>query len=353
MASDYYNILGVQKSASQEEIKKAFHKLAHKYHPDKQGGDEAKFKEINEAYQVLGDESKRREYDTYGRTFNGAGGGAGPDMSGFGGFGNMHGVDLGDIFGDFFSGGFGGQRTPRGSDISLDVELSFEESVFGVERTVVIQKTGSCDTCAGSGAKPGSKMKTCAQCNGKGRVNEMHRSFLGTFSTVHTCGSCQGSGKVPEEVCASCRGAGVIRKQEEIHLSIPPGMEDGEMIRMSGRGEAIAHGVAGDLYVRIHVRPHKVFRRDGTNLVMTLDVKLSDALLGGMYSTTGLDGKPIAISVPAGVKFGDVLRMKGRGIPTPTHGKQGDLLIQVNITTPSKLSSKARKLVEELRKEGM
>ena len=204
MAKDYYQTLGVEKKATKEEIKKAFHKLAHKYHPDKKGGDEAKFKEVNEAYQTLTDDAKRSQYDTYGST---DGGGGAQGYGGFGGFGGgsgqgFDGVDLGDIFNDFFGGGFanqGGRRVERGSDISIDIELSFVESIRGAVRKVIIGKTSLCDICSGSGAKPGSKLKKCETCNGKGKVTEMRRSFLGTFSTVSTCSICNGKGEVPEE----------------------------------------------------------------------------------------------------------------------------------------------------------
>ncbi len=355
MAKDYYEILGVDRKASQDDIKKAFRKLAHQYHPDKKGGNEAKFKEASEAYQVLSDENKRREYDTYGHTFNGAGP-QGAGFGGFGGFGNsgFDGVDLGDIFNDFFGGGFanqGGQRVERGSDISIDIEVSFEESVFGTNRKVVLGKTSQCDTCIGSGAKPGSKMKKCSQCNGKGKVTEQRKSFLGTFSTVRTCDSCRGKGEMAEEKCKTCSGVGVSKKQEEIAITIPPGIQDGEMIRMSGKGEGVAQGIPGDLYIKIHVKPHSLYHREGYNLVMNLDVKLTDALLGALYTIKSLEGKSLEVKIPEGVKFGDVLRMKEKGIPH-NRGK-GDILININIKTPSRISSKAKKLIEELKGEGI
>ena len=361
MAKDYYEVLGIDRKASKDDVKKAFHKLAHKYHPDKKGGDEAKFKEVNEAYQVLTDENKRREYDTYGHTFSGAGPGTGSGFEGgFGGFGGagqgFDGVDLGDIFNDFFGGGFsgqGGNRVERGSDISIDIEISFEESAFGASRKVVIGKTSQCDTCHGSGAKPGSKMKKCATCNGKGKITEMRKSFLGTFSTVRPCSVCAGKGEIPEEKCKTCGGIGIEKKQEGIAIGIPPGIQDGEMIRMSGRGEGVAHGIPGDLYVKIHVKPHTIYRREGSNLVMDLDVKLSDALLGATYMSKSLDGKLLEIKIPEGVKFGDVLRMKEKGIPNAQRGRAGDILININIKTPTRLSTKAKKLLEELKEEGI
>ena len=355
MSKDYYQTLGVPKSATKEEIKKAFHKLAHKYHPDKNKGEEAKFKEVNEAYQVLSDDKKREAFDSYGSDFaNQAGGGGSPYGQGFSG-GGFEGVDLGDIFNNFFGAGFGGggERTERGRDISIDIEISFEESVFGTTRKVLLNKASLCSVCAGSGAKPGTKTKKCTTCNGKGRVNEMRKSFLGTFSTVATCSTCAGKGEVPDEKCKHCGGVGIEKKQEEITITIPPGLQNGEMLRMSGKGEAVAKGIAGDLYIKLHVTPHALYHREGGNLVMTLDVKLSDALLGATYSVKGIDGKMMDVRIPEGVQFGDILRMKEKGVPNPGRGRTGDILIHVHIKTPTKLSSKARKAIEELKHEGI
>lgn len=352
MAKDYYKILGVEKNASQEEIKKAFRKLAHKYHPDK-GGDEKKFKEANEAYQILSDEKKRAEYDTYGSV---GGGHGGFDPSGFGGFQGgqgFEGVDLNDIFGDLFGGGFGGgRREPRrGHDISVDLEISFPEGVFGVERRVFITKTSACDTCHGSGAKPGTKMKACAECNGKGQVQETKRSFLGTFSHVRECSVCAGTGKIPEEKCTVCKGHGVVRKQGEILIRVPAGIQNGEMVRLAGAGEAVPHGSNGDLYVRVRIAPHKVFTREGNDLAMKLPIKLSDALLGAEYPIETLDGS-ITLKIPKGISSGEILRVRGKGVPFGEK-RRGDLLITVTIKTPSVLSAHAHKLVEELRSEGL
>ncbi len=261
---DYYNLLGVDKSASKDDIKKAFYKLAAKYHPDKKGGDEAKFKEINEAYQTLSDEKKRKEYDTYGQTFNGQG----PMGGGQGGFGGFNASDfadmqfdfgdLGDIFGDMFGGGFGGQRQKRGRDISLEIDVPFSEAIFGTERNVLLSKVSTCDSCTGSGAKPGTKKKTCTTCNGQGKVHDVKRTFMGNFQSVRTCDACNGVGQIPEEKCSTCKGNGVFSKREEVNIGIPAGISNGEMIRMTGMGEAVAQGVTGDLYVKINVIPHKI-----------------------------------------------------------------------------------------------
>ncbi len=355
---DYYKSLGVEKDASADEIKKAFRKLAHKHHPDK-GGDEKKFKEASEAYQVLSDEKKRAEYDTYGsgggnQGFSGGQGGF--DFSGFtGGFNSQgfEGVDLNDIFGDIFGGRRGrtSSRERRGRDISVDMQLSFKEAVFGVERTVYVTKTSLCKECHGSGGKPGSKMNTCAQCKGKGEIHETKQSFLGTISQVRECGACTGTGKVPDEKCHSCKGAGVVRREEEIIIRIPSGIEHGEAVRLTGAGEAVLGGTAGDLYVRIYVTPHKVFKREGEHLTMTLQVKLTDALLGAEYPIETLDGT-IKLTIPRGISSGEVLRVRGKGVPF-SEKHRGDLLIKVEIKTPAKLSRNAQKLVEELRNEGI
>ncbi|MBI5078034.1 MAG: molecular chaperone DnaJ [Candidatus Yonathbacteria bacterium] len=349
MAKDYYKTLGVEKNASQDEIKKAFRTLAHKYHPDK-GGDEKKFKEASEAYQVLSDEKKRSEYDTYGSAGPGRGNGFGQggfDSSGFQGF---EGVDINDIFGDFFGGGRR-EQVHRGRDISVDIEISFSEAVFGVEHKVRITKTSSCDTCHGSGAKPGTKTKECAKCKGKGRTQESVRTILGTFAQERECSACHGSGKIPEEKCTACKGAGVARKEEQITIRVPAGIQNGEQVRLTGAGEAIQNGKTGDLYVRIHVAPHKVFRREGYNLVMALSVKLTDAILGAEYPIQTLDGE-IKLKIPRGVSSGEVLRVREKGVPVDSK-RRGDLLIKLDIKNPAKLSRTAEKLIEDLRKEGI
>lgn len=354
---NYYDILGVDKKASKDDIKKAFHKLAHKYHPDKKGGDDARFKEVSEAYSVLSDDKKRAEYDSYGRVFSGAGPGAqGQDFNGFDFSGFQQGfedMNFGDIFGDIF-GGFSGnprERMRRGSDIAIDMQLTFPESIFGTERTVLVTKGTRCATCEGTGAKPGTEMKTCETCNGKGKIHETRRSFLGSVSVTRACATCEGRGKIPKEKCALCHGSGVVRRQEEIAIAVPPGVDNGEMIRLSGMGEAVQNGAAGDLYVKIHVAPHHTLRREGNNLAMDLNVKLSDALLGAEYSIETLDG-PVTLTIPQGVAFGEILRLRGKGVPHE-RGKRGDLLVKINITLPAKLSKHSKELIENLRQEGI
>lgn len=360
MARDYYEILGVDKKAPKEEIKKAFRTLAHKYHPDKKGGDDAKFKEINEAYSVLSDDKKRAEYDSYGRTFNGAGSNAGGGFGGFGDFdfsqftqggsGNGFEFDLGDIFGNVF-GGRSRAQTKRGRDISIDIELSFEESIFGVERKVLLNKVSKCDTCGGSGAEKGSEQVKCETCNGKGSIREVKKTFFGQFEQAHTCEVCHGTGKVPKVKCHTCHGAGVLKKETEIKVKIPPGIDNGEMMRLSGGGEAVSGGTAGDLYIKIYVKKHHLFHKEGQNLVMDQNIKLTDALLGSELSVQTLDGA-IKVKIPEGITHGEILRIKGKGVPSE-RGNRGDILIKININIPKKLSKEARKTIEDLKKEGI
>lgn len=358
MSKDYYKILGVDKNASKEDIKKAFRKLAHQHHPDKTGGDETKFKEANEAYSVLSDDAKRQQYDTFGSAGPGGAGFGGFGGQGFGGFdfsgfqqnGQGFEFDLGDIFGEFFGGGRS-ERTRRGRDISVDIEISFREAIFGIDRKIHVTKTSKCSTCGGNGAKSGSGMKTCDTCNGKGKVQETKRSFMGNFSTVRACTDCHGTGQVPKEKCSDCKGEDVVNRQQEIVVKIPAGIENGEMIRLTGAGEAIPGGISGDLYIKVHVEDHPVFVKEGQNILMDLDIKLSKALLGGEENIDTLDGD-VTLKIPEGIAYGEVLRIKGKGVPNEK-GKRGDLLVRINIDIPKRLSRNAEKLIEELKKEGL
>lgn len=358
MAKDYYQTLGVDKKASKDEIKKAFRTLAHKYHPDKKTGNDAKFKEINEAYSVLSDDQKRAQYDQFGSSgpnagFGGFGGGQGFegfDFSQFTQGGNGFEFDFGDIFGDVFGGG-GRRQSKRGRDISIDLELSFEDSVFGVERTVLLNKVSKCDTCSGSGAEKGTEQVTCTKCNGKGSIKEIKRTFFGQFESNAVCDICHGTGKVPKVKCSTCYGSGVLKKESEIKVKIPSGIDNGEMIRLSGAGEAILGGQAGDLYIKIYVKKHPVFRKEDVNLVMDLPVKLTDALLGSEVSIKTLDGE-ILLKVPEGLKHGEILKIKGKGVPYEK-GYRGDILIKTSVVIPTKLSKSAKKAIQDLKNEGI
>ncbi len=362
-SKDYYKILGVDKSASHEDIKKAFRKLAHEHHPDK-GGNAEKFKEASEAYSVLSDDSKRAQYDQFGSAgpagssgFGGGAGGFNPqdfgfDFSGFqGGNGQNFEFDLGDIFGEFFGGGGGRSAQRKGKDISIDMEIPFSESVFGAEKKIKLTKTSKCNECGGTGGKPGTAMETCRTCSGKGKIREMKRSIFGTFATEHICNECGGTGKIPKEKCNVCHGAGILRREEEFNVNIPADINDGETIRLAGAGEAIKEGKSGDLYIRLHVRQDKFFHKEGKDLVTELNIKLTDAILGAKYVIKTLDGD-IELKVPEGAEFGQILRIKGKGVPI-TPAKRGDLLVKLNIKMPSRLSRKAKEDFEDLKKEGI
>ncbi|HUC89039.1 MAG TPA: molecular chaperone DnaJ [Candidatus Paceibacterota bacterium] len=367
MPKDYYNTLGVNKTASKDEIKKAFHKMAHKYHPDKNKGDDKKFKEVNEAYQTLSDDQKRAQYDRFGSegpSFNGGGyGGAqqGYQQGGFSGFdftGQNGGVefdmgDLGDIFGDFFGGSMkrSKQSARRGRDISTEINLPFKDSIFGATRKIFINKQSVCDVCKGTGAKPGSKMNTCKTCNGSGQVSEIRQSILGSFSSVKTCETCRGKGKIPSEKCPQCHGSGVYKKDEEISVNIPAGINNGEMVRITGSGEAVQDGTSGDLYIKINVEPHPVFKRDGLNLTMDLPIKLTDALMGMAYNLKTLEGNVVEVKIPEGINNGEMLRVRGKGVPS-SRGR-GDIILRIIIKMPAKLSRSARDIVEKLKAEGL
>ncbi|MFA5773238.1 MAG: molecular chaperone DnaJ [Candidatus Paceibacterota bacterium] len=362
MPKNYYETLGVNKNASKDEIKKAFHKQAHKYHPDKNKGDDKKFKEVNEAYQVLSDDQKRSRYDQFGSadgpSFAGGYGGA---QQGFGGFdfsGFQNGQsydmgDLGDIFGDFFGGGMGRgtKNSRRGRDIQTEIDLTFEESIFGVNRRVSITKQATCDICKGTGGKVGTKMNTCRTCNGQGQIREIRRSILGSFSTTKICDICLGTGKIPSEKCSNCHGAGVYRKQKEIELNIPAGINNGEMLKMSGAGEDIQGGQSGDLYIKVKVKPHPLYKRDGLNLTMDLQIKLTDALLGMTYNLRILEGNTIEIKIPEGINHNELLRVRGKGVPS-SRGR-GDIILRIKVKMPLKLSRKSKEIIEELKKEGV
>ncbi len=355
MAKDYYKLLDIAKGASQDEVKAAFRKLAHKYHPDKDGGDEAKFKEINEAYQVLGDEKKRAQYDRFGSSaFEQAGaGGQGPG-AGFGGFdfsgfqGGQGFEDLGDIFGDLFSGGRGGSRrrqTPRGSDIQVDVELSFKESIFGVDHDIALTRPVFCARCSGNGAEPAEGMKSCDSCGGSGVKIGVQRTILGNMQVKRACETCVGTGEVPKKACSTCSGSGIERQHKTLTVSIPGGVENGSVLRVRQEGEAIKGGVAGDLFVRIHVKADKRFERDGNDLYTFKNIGFTQAALGDTVDVETIDGTG-ELKIPACTQSGTQFRLRGKGV---VHGpSRGDQIVTVEVVTPRKLSREQKKLIEQL-----
>lgn len=360
---DYYQVLGVEKGASKDEIKKSYRKLAHEFHPDKHQDEdkrkvaETRFKEVNEAYQVLSNDQKRQQYDTYGSAGVGAQGGApgggmgfdGFDFSGFGGGGQ--GFDVGDIFeGIFGGGGRGRQRQKRGSDISIDIEIEFKESIFGVEKTLTVRKRSNCEKCNGSGAEDPAKIKTCATCSGSGSMRQAQRTILGMIEQVVECSDCHGRGKIPEKKCPTCRGEGITPKNEDIHIVVPPGIRTGEVIQITGKGEGISGGVPGDAFVRVRVRPSKNFVREGNDVHTILSIPLSQALVGGEQKVETLDGTS-TISIPAGTNNNAKLRIRGKGV-VHGRGSSGDLIINVQVEMPKKANKHIQAIAEELKKQG-
>ncbi len=341
MNKDYYQILGISKDASQEEIKKAFRKLAQKYHPDKEGGDEQKFKEISEAYAVLSNPDKRRQYDSFGSSGNFDFGDF--DFSQFGNFGSG-GVefDLGDIFADFF-GGNARTRHKKGSDIKIDVEISLKEAVFGTTKEIKFSKYSSCKECSGTGAM---ETQVCPECNGTGETVSSKKTMFGVFQTRVACKTCSGTGKKILKKCPKCIGEGVLKEKEEITLKIPEGIMDGTTMFFEGKGEAVKGGVNGDLYFVIHVKEDKIFERKGDDLFTKLKISLADSLIGAKKELTYLDGTKLEVKIPSLVKHKDILRVKNKGVPN-ARGK-GDLLIQLEVQLPKKLTKKQEDLIKEL-----
>ncbi len=365
MASNYYDILGISKSASAEEIKRAYRKKAHEHHPDKDSGNAEKFKEINEAYQVLSDSAKRQQYDQYGQTFDQAarngggyqgapGAGAGFGGNPFGGdFGQGVEFDLGDIFGDIFGGRQErGQRVNHGVDLEMGITIEFEEAVFGVEKNLTLEKQDVCKTCSGSGAEPGTKIVTCPKCHGQGQIRTQRRTIFGNIASATTCDRCNGMGKIPESPCHTCNGSGVLRQEKTIMVKIPAGIDDGQRIRVTGEGEAGYRGSRpGDLYLAVKVRAHREFTRDGMNLLKELPISFTQAALGAKPIVKTLDGD-IELKIPAGTQSGTVLRASGKGVPNINNPKsRGDLLITARVVIPKKLSKKEKGLLKQLAEE--
>lgn len=343
---DYYSILGVSRNATKEEIKKAYRKLAHKHHPDKQGGDENKFKKINEAYQVLSNEKKREQYDRFGK--------AGASSSGFGGYsqGFSGFEDMGDIFEEMF--GFGRRQQSRkrkGEDIKINISVSLLDVMNGKERTVSVYKFVACETCSASGSVPGSVKKTCPQCQGKGKVA---KNIMGAFSTFVTCSQCEGEGEIPEKECTQCKGEGRIKRKEDINFTIPAGISSGQTLRVSGKGNVGKKGApAGDLFVEVSVEKHHFFTPKGEDLYCSVSVPYTDAVLGGKVDITLLSEKKIALKIPVGTPSGKIIRISGKGLPRLSGYSYGNLYVEVNVNVPKKVSKKQKDLLEELKKEGL
>lgn len=356
---DYYEILGVGKTASDDEIKKAFRKLAVQYHPDKEGGDENKFKEVNEAYEVLKDKQKRQRYDQFGHagvggaSSSGSGGnpfGDGFDFSRFGGAGgqNMN-FDFGDIFGQFFGSAAGQQYGPsHGRDVETDLTLSFEEAVFGKEINLKINLDDECTHCKGTTVEPGHSMITCEECKGAGYTVRSMNSMFGPIQQQVQCPRCKGKGKVPEKACTRCKGTGVERRNRDLTVKVPAGVDDGATIRLREQGEAIAGGAKGDLYVHIKVKPHKKFTREGDIILSEEHISMVDAALGCELDVETVDGI-ITMKIPAGTQSGTDFKLSGHGVPHLNRDSRGAHIVSIIVDTPTKLSRRQKELLEELR----
>ncbi|MDU4934621.1 MAG: molecular chaperone DnaJ [Peptostreptococcaceae bacterium] len=358
---DYYEVLGVGKSADEKEIKKAYRKLAMQYHPDRNPDNkeaEEKFKEINEAYEVLSDENKRRTYDQFGHEgVNGQGGFGGQGFGGFsGGAGGFEDI-FGDIFGDMFGGGFGGssrqrRRGPeRGADIRQNVTIDFEEAAFGKKVSIKINRSEECNECHGSGAKPGTSKKTCPTCNGSGEVRTVQRTPFGNIASSRTCSECHGEGEIIESPCNKCHGTGSTRKVKTIEVDIPAGIDDGQMIKLSGQGEIGSKGgPRGDLYIVVNIKKHSLFTREGYDVYLEMPVSFSQVALGGEIEVPTLDGK-VSYNVPAGTQTGTVFRLREKGIQKLRSNSRGDQYVKVVVETPKHLTDRQKELLRELAKE--
>ncbi len=356
---DYYEVLGVDKGASADEIKKAFRRAAIQHHPDKQGGDETKFKEVNEAYEVLKDPSKRQRYDQFGHA--GVGGSAASDGDPFGGgFGGFNGqnmnfdfgdLGLGDIFGSFF-GGQNGQRArqAQGRDVESKVDISFEDAIFGVEHELALSIDDTCEHCKGTTVEPGHELKTCDQCQGSGQVVQVMRTIFGNIQQAAPCPKCKGHGKIPEKVCSVCHGSGTQRKNQVITLKIPAGIDDGATIRLRERGEAVANGPKGDLYVHVRVKPHKHFTREGDLILSEERVSMVEAALGTEIEVATVDG-PVRMKVPAGTQSGTDFKLSGHGVTHLNKDSRGAHIVTVIVETPAKLNKRQKELLEQFNQD--
>lgn len=362
MSNNYYKVLGVSKDASEEDIKKAYRKLAHQYHPDKSGGDDKKFKEINEAYQVLSSKEKRAQYDRFGRTFDGnfsAGGGGNPFGEGFDLHNFSDGFEFGfdnisDIFDAFFEGMGGKKRRTykRGSDAEVVQQITLEESFGGTVKSVKLRIFIECQKCSGLGHFPKEGLQDCSACNGRGEIKESRSTIFGSFQQIRPCGKCGGAGQIPNKVCGHCSGSGRVLNEKEVTVNIAPGIQHGQLIKLSRAGEKGERGAeAGDLYVKVEIKPHLVFKRAGDDLIVKKEINLVDVLLDKKIGLTAIDGNHLEVEIPKGFNLKDKILIVGAGMPRLGAYGKGDLLVELEIKTPKKLNPKAKKLLEELEKE--
>ncbi|MCI9015680.1 MAG: molecular chaperone DnaJ [Clostridia bacterium] len=361
---DYYEVLGVNKSATEEELKKAYRKLAKKYHPDANPDNkkeaEAKFKEVNEAYENLSDPQKRRMYDQFGHEGpQGFGGGQGGYYSYTSGFDGFDMGDLGDIFSSFFGGGFGGNRSSKtsnngptkGADLHYNMEITFEESYLGTQKEISINRDDTCNTCHGTGAKVGSKVETCSMCHGTGQIRQVQTTILGQMQTTRTCTNCHGEGKIIKEPCETCRGKGTVRKQARITVKIPQGIDENQTVVLRGEGApGTKGGPKGDLYITVHIKRHNVYTRQDYNVLCDIPITFTQATLGAEIKVPMVDGKIETFKIPEGTQTGTRFRIRGKGFKAVNRNYEGDFIFTVEIQTPKRLSKEQRELLIQLAK---
>ena len=366
---DYYEILGVNKTATEDELKKAYRKLAKKYHPDANPDNkeeaEAKFKEVNEAYETLSDPQKRRMYDQFGADGpQGFGGNGGPfggqngyysyTSSGFDGFSDFG--DLGDIFSSFFGGGFGGRSSSRkqngprkGADLNLHLDITFEQAFLGVEKEITITRNEECNVCHGSGAKPGTSVTKCTMCNGTGQIRQVQNTILGQMQTTRTCTNCHGTGEIIKEPCENCRGKGTVRRQPKIKVKIPAGIDDNQTVVLRGEGEpGEKGGPKGDLYITVRIKKHSIYTRSGSNVYCDIPITITQATLGSELEIPMVDGSKETYRIPEGTQTGTKFTIRGKGFKSVTSSSVGDFVFTVNVQTPKRLTKEQRELLVQL-----